>query len=150
MRFQCLCFNELRAMQVYQIMRLRSEVFVVEQRCIYQDMDDKDIHDEVQHLLLLDNDELLGYARLLPAKLSYATPSIGRVAVTMNARHKNLGAQLVQESITRIAKLWPSAVVTIGAQSHLSTWYKRFGFSEISEHYLEDGILHVDMQIAAN
>jgi len=119
---------------------------VVEQSCIYQDIDRKDIQSGVQHLMMLDKEQLLGYARLLPQGISYDTPSIGRIIVSPFARDKGLGRVLIQESMERTFALWPKLEITIGAQSHLSHMYQSLGFKEISEHYLEDGISHVDMQ----
>jgi ElaA protein len=146
MNYVCLPFTELTAAQLYEILHLRSEIFVVEQNCIYQDLDYKDKQKGVQHLMVLEQEKLLGYARLLPPGLSYDTPSIGRILVSTKARSRGLGRALVQESMDRTFALWPNKDITIGAQSHLSNLYQSFGFKEISEHYLEDGILHVDMQ----
>lgn len=145
MNFVCLPFINLSTIQLYEILHLRSEVFVVEQSCVYQDLDHKDTQVGVQHLLMLDNQQLLGYARLLPSGLSYDTPSIGRIIISPKARDKGFGRMLIQEAMARTFSLWPKVKITIGAQSHLSNMYQSFGFKEISEHYLEDGILHVDM-----
>ena len=148
MNFVCLPFTDLSTAQLYELLHLRSEVFVLEQNCIYQDLDHKDTQTGVQHLLLLDNKKLLGYARLLPPKISFDTPSIGRILISPKARDKGLGRLLIQESLNRTFALWPNSNITIGAQSHLSALYQSFGFTEISDDYLEDGILHVDMQIS--
>jgi ElaA protein len=147
MNFVCLPFTELSTAQLYELLQLRSEVFVVEQNCIYQDMDDKDIQTGVQHLLMLDQGELLGYARLLPPEISFVTPSIGRILISPKARDKGLGRILIQACLDHTSALWPNTNITIGAQSHLSDLYQSFGFKEISDSYLEDGILHVDMQV---
>jgi ElaA protein len=145
MNFVCLPFTDLSTPQLYEILHLRSEVFVVEQNCVYQDLDRKDTETGVQHLMLFDNTQLLGYARLLPSGISYDTSSIGRIIISPLARDKGLGRLLIQEAMDRTFALWPKVAITIGAQSHLSKMYQSFGFNEISEHYLEDGILHVDM-----
>jgi ElaA protein len=145
MTFVCLPFNDLSITQLYAILQLRSEVFVVEQACIYQDMDQKDIQAGVHHLMMFENDELVAYSRLLPAGLSYPTVSIGRIVVVAQARKTGLGRKIIQESINKSQDLWPKTQITIGAQSHLSALYQSFGFVEVSEHYLEDDILHVDM-----
>ena len=141
----CLPFTDLSTTQLYEILHLRSEVFVVEQNCVYQDLDRKDSQLDVQHLMMFDNKQLLGYARLLPSGLSYNTPSIGRIIISPMARDKGLGRLLIQEAMDRTFVLWPKVEITIGAQSHLSKMYQSLGFNEISEHYLEDGIMHVDM-----
>jgi ElaA protein len=147
MKFLCLPFDELSTAQLYELLKLRSEVFVVEQTCIYQDMDNKDIQSGVRHLLMLDDTKLVGYARLLPHKVSFETPSIGRILVAPAARDKGLGRTLIQAALEHTFALWPGENITIGAQKHLSDLYRSFGFVEISEQYLEDGILHVDMHI---
>nr|WP_136250546.1 GNAT family N-acetyltransferase [Ningiella ruwaisensis] len=147
-KYLCIPFNELTNSQLYQILALRSEVFVVEQACIYQDIDEKDRQAGVHHLLLLKKDKLIGYARLLPPKISYPDPSIGRIVIAPGARGEGLGKLLIKASINHTQKLWPALPITIGAQSHLSLLYQSFGFKEISPHYDEDGIMHVDMQLA--
>ena len=143
----CLPFTDLSTTQLYEILHLRSEVFVVEQSCVYQDLDHKDTQTGVYHLMMLDNHQLLGYARLLPSGISYETPSIGRIIISPTVRNKGLGLILIQEAMDRSFALWPKFEITIGAQSHLSNMYQSLGFKEISEHYLEDGILHVDMHV---
>ena len=145
MNFVCLPFTDLSTTQLYEILLLRSAVFVVEQNCAYQDLDRKDSQLGVQHLMMSNNKQLLGYARLLPSGISYDTPSIGRIIISPAVRDKGLGRLLIQEAMERTFALWPKAEITIGAQSHLSKMYQSFGFNEISEHYLEDGIMHVDM-----
>ncbi len=145
MNFVCLPFSDLSTIQLYEILHLRSEVFVVEQNCVYQDLDRKDTQAGVEHLMMWDEKILLGYARLLPAGISYDTPSIGRIIISPTSRDKGLGRVLIKEAMARTHSLWPNAAITIGAQSHLSAMYQSFGFSEVSETYLEDGIPHVDM-----
>lgn len=147
MNFVCLPFNKLSSTQLYELLHLRSEIFVVEQNCIYQDLDRKDIKNGVHHLMLYKNGDLIAYARLLPPFLSYDTPSIGRILVSSLARNKGFGQLLIKEALKRTFNLWPNNKITIGAQSHLSNYYQSHGFEEISEHYLEDGIEHVDMRI---
>lgn len=150
MQTSCLKFDELSTHQLYDLLRLRSEVFVVEQTCIYQDIDDKDTQDDVRHLLMVKDSEILGYARLLPAGLSYDTPSFGRVIVAKQARGTGFGKQLIASTIEHMQSLWPNQSITIGAQSHLVSLYQSFGFKELSAHYLEDGIPHVDMCLKAD
>jgi ElaA protein len=145
MKILCKTFEQLSAAQLYDILQLRSDVFVVEQACIYQDIDGKDTQDGVHHLMMIVDDVLIGYARLLPKGISYDDVSIGRVLIARQARGNNLGKTLIAHCLAQIATLWPSQSVTIGAQSHLSGLYQAFGFKEVSPHYLEDGIEHVDM-----
>ncbi len=132
-------------MELYKILQLRSEVFVVEQTCIYQDIDGKDILEDVYHLLMTQGQDLRGYARLLGKGISYENVSMGRVLIAESARGQGLGEKLIAHCIEQCLALWPKQAITIGAQSHLSSVYQKFGFVEVSEHYHEDGILHVDM-----
>jgi ElaA protein len=145
MNIQCKPFSELTALQVYQMLELRSEVFVVEQNCIYQDIDGKDNKPGVHHVLMTAHNRLLGYSRLLPPGLSYEAPSLGRIAIAATARRAGLGKQLLAQSVKHSQRLWPRLAITIGAQSYLVALYQQFGFEEVSAHYLEDGIEHVDM-----
>jgi ElaA protein len=145
MNILCKRFEELTSFELYEILQLRCEVFVVEQTCIYQDIDGKDTQPGVHHLLMQNDGKLIAYARLLPRGLSYQAPSIGRVIVAKQARGQNLGKKLIAHCLQHIEELWPNEAVTIGAQSHLAALYKSFGFEEVSQHYLEDGIKHVDM-----
>ncbi len=147
MKILCVPFADLNTAQLYRILQLRSEVFVLEQTCIYQDLDDKDSKTGAHHLMLLDGQDIVGYARLLPANVSYDTPSIGRILVAPSKRGTGLGKELIAKSVEFTQSLWPEAAITIGAQSHLSQLYQSFGFIEISEHYLEDDIMHVDMRL---
>ena len=145
MDFTCVPFSQLTNLDVYKILQLRSEVFVVEQTCIYQDIDNKDTHPQTQHIMLYNGDKLIAYARLLPKGLSYSTPSIGRILICQSVRGNNIGRKLIAQCIERTLTLWPNCQITIGAQTHLSHLYQTFGFTEVSAHYLEDGISHVDM-----
>lgn len=120
---------------------------MLEQTCIYQDLDDKDIKAGVHHLMMIDGIDIVAYARLLPASISYDTPSIGRILVAPSKRGTGLGKELIAKSVEVTQSLWPSTAITIGAQSHLSKLYRSFGFIEMSEHYLEDDIMHVDMRL---
>ncbi|MFT5276412.1 MAG: ElaA protein [Glaciecola sp.] len=147
MKILCVPFSDLSTAQLYRILQLRSEVFVLEQTCIYQDLDDKDIKAGVHHLMMIDGIDIVAYARLLPASISYDTPSIGRILVAPSKRGTGLGKELIAKSVEVTQSLWPSTAITIGAQSHLSKLYRSFGFIEMSEHYLEDDIMHVDMRL---
>ena len=129
MNFICLPFCELSAIQLYEILHLRSEVFVLEQTCVYQDIDYKDMKQDVHHLMMRDNDTLIGYARLLPADISYPTPSIGRILTCPSARNKGLGRRVIKAALDRTYSLCPKHSVTIGSQSHLSSLYHSFVFT---------------------
>lgn len=136
-------FNELTNIELYQILQLRSEVFVVEQNCVFQDIDNKD-QQSYHHLCYVDG-ALAGYTRLLPAGLSYKEISIGRVVSSPAFRGIGLGKELVQKSIEACEKVFEETTIRIGAQRHLSKFYNSLGFIESGEPYDEDGIVHLEM-----
>jgi ElaA protein len=145
--WQCLRYAELTRDDVYDLLRLRSEVFVVEQACPYLDPDGKDRDPHAHHLLGRAADgSLIAYARLLPPGLSYAEASVGRVVTSPSTRGQGLGHALVIEALKQIDRLWPHADVQIGAQAHLAAYYAKHGFVICSEVYDEDGIPHVHMR----
>ena len=140
-------FSQLSTQQLYQLLRLRVDVFVVEQTCPYPELDGKDTLAGVHHLLGYANEELVACARLLPPGASYDNTSIGRVATKQSARGNGLGQQLITEALMRCETLWPKTTIDIGAQQHLEHFYANHGFKTISEMYLEDDIPHVDMRL---
>lgn len=141
-------FSQLSTTQLYQLLKLRVDVFVVEQNCPYPELDGNDILHGVHHLLGYKNGELVACTRLLPAGTTYDSVSIGRVATKHNERGGGLGHQLMQQSIMHCQQLWPNEAIEIGAQEHLKPFYQQHGFVVTSEVYLEDGIPHVDMKRA--
>lgn len=143
--FRCKAFYELTVPQLYGIMALRQEVFVVEQNCPYLDADGKDMRG--WHLVGYDDDnKLIAYARLLPKGVSYENhASIGRVATAASARRKGIGQQLMKAAINQVEQLFPGDTVKISAQSYLREFYENFGFVVSGEEYLEDGIPHFPM-----
>ena len=145
-KFYSKTFNELTTAELYAILKLRVDVFVVEQNCPYPELDDKDTKQDVYHLLGYEQDQLVACARLLPAGISYPSVSIGRVATHEKARGNGLGHQLLEQAILQCQRLWPNSAIEIGAQEHLSAFYGRYGFVATSEMYLEDGIPHIDMK----
>lgn len=137
-------FNDLSASELYAIMQLRNEVFVVEQHCVYQDADNRDR--QAYHFMGWQNDKLVAYTRLLPQGVVYADyPSIGRVVTSPSARRNNVGKELMQQSIEHLKKLFGNVPVKIGAQLYLKKFYTDFGFEQTGEIYLEDGIEHIEM-----
>lgn len=137
-------FAELNADELYSILRLRNEVFVVEQNCVFQDADNKDQY--AYHFMGYDdNNKLAAYTRLLPAGASFAEASIGRVVTAPFARNSGIGKSLMVESIATIYKLYGKQPLRIGAQLYLKKFYESFGFQQSSEVYLEDGIEHIEM-----
>lgn len=139
-------FNQLTTNELYELIKLRIDIFVVEQTCYYPDLDEKDRHGESLHLCGYDGDKLVAYARILPNNLSFkGCSSIGRVALLEDYRGQGLADILVAKSIELCQTQWPELDIKIGAQSHLTNLYRRHGFEIDSDEYLEDGIPHINM-----
>ncbi len=137
-------FEELTSKELYKIIQLRNEVFVIEQDCIYQDCDDKDL--VCGHLWATINDEVAAYSRIVPKGISYENePSIGRVISNQKFRKFGLGKQLMKNSIQVIENRFSTSSIRISAQSYLKQFYSSFGFDQVSEEYLEDDIPHIEM-----
>jgi ElaA protein len=136
-------FDTLTPHELYAILRLRTEVFVVEQACIFQDIDNKD--QLSYHLMGLENNTLVAYTRLIPPHLSYEEPSIGRVVIAASARGGGVGKLLMKKSIAEIARLYGKTPIRLGAQLYLKKFYESFGFIQSSDIYDEDGIDHIEM-----
>ena len=134
--------DEMPATQLYAMLKMRIDVFVVEQNCAFGELDGKD--PDALHLRLMYGTELLACSRILPPDAS-GLPSIGRVVVSPAHRGKRLGDRLMEASIDACLECFPGLAIALSAQSHLSRFYRSFGFAAISEDYLEDGIPHVDM-----
>lgn len=147
--FSCLPFEALDPYRLYALLRLRVDVFVVEQTCAYPELDGRDHAAGVHHLLGERSGQLLAAARLLPPGLSFDTPAIGRVVISARARGQGLAHLLMQASIAQCERLWPAHDQSLGAQAHLQGFYATHGFVVCSEPYLEDGIPHVDMRRSA-
>ena len=134
--------------QLYAALRLRSQIFVVEQNCIFPDMDGLDR--DCEHLCGTGADgALLAYSRLLRPGLKYPEASIGRVVVAEPARGRQLGRRLMQVSLGACRERFPGAAIRVGAQQQLERFYASFGFITVTPPYLEDGIWHVDMRMTA-
>lgn len=145
--WQLLPFNKLTALQLHDLIRLRMDVFVVEQNCPYHELDGKDILKGVHHLMGSSNGEIVACARLLPTGVSYDNVSIGRIATRDTVRGNGLGHQLIAEALTQCEHLWPGKTIDISAQEHLEGLYQSHGFKRISGMYLDDGIPHIDMRL---
>ncbi|MEL6941294.1 MAG: GNAT family N-acetyltransferase [Bacteroidota bacterium] len=144
MNFTLKPFYELSLDELYECLRLRQEVFIVEQNCPYLDNDDKD--QKGLHLMGRVDGELVAYARLLPKGISYENyPSIGRILTSEKGRGKNYGKQLVATAISEIEQLWGEQAIKISAQQYLLKFYNELGFQEVGEGYLEDDIPHIAM-----
>ncbi|WP_430898185.1 MULTISPECIES: GNAT family N-acetyltransferase [unclassified Paraflavitalea] len=137
-------FDELTPLELYKIIQLRNEVFVVEQNCVFQDADDKD--QKCYHLMGWNEDRLAAYTRLVPVGVSYPNYiSIGRVITNPKDRRSGFGKELMRVSIDKCYELWGKAPIKIGAQLYLKNFYESFGFQQISDVYDEDGIDHIEM-----
>ncbi|WP_149195814.1 GNAT family N-acetyltransferase [Luteimonas suaedae] len=146
LRWQIRRFRELDLDALYGLLKLRAEVFVVEQNCAYLDPDGKDRHPDALHLLGLTEDgTLAAYLRILPPGLAFPQVSFGRVLIGAPFRGRGLGEPLLREALRAIDLQWPGADVQIGAQAHLQDYYGRHGFVPCSEPFLEDDIPHVRM-----
>ena len=136
-------FEALTPYELYAVLQLRNAVFVVEQACVFQDADDKD--QGSYHLMGFDGTALIAYTRLLPSGLGYEYASIGRVVTAPAVRRYGVGKKLMQQSIEAVYKLFGPGIIKIGAQLYLKQFYESFGFLQIGEPYLEDGIEHIYM-----
>lgn len=136
-------FEELTTIELYELLRLRSEVFVVEQNCVFQDMDDKD--QKCYHVMIYSEDQLVAYSRLVPAGLSYDEMAIGRVITSPKARGKGLGKMVIQLAIDYCQQLFGPGAIRIGAQTYALDFYSALGFVAQGNVYDEDGIEHVEM-----
>jgi ElaA protein len=136
-------FQALTPEELYQLLRLRSQVFVVEQQCVFLDLDNKD--QQCLHLMGWSNENMTAYARLLPPGLSYDEASIGRVVSSPDARRQGHGRKLMATAITECTRIFGDRDIRIGAQLYLKEFYASFGFRQVSDTYLEDDILHIEM-----
>ena len=136
-------FEELKCEEIYKILQIRNKIFIVEQKCAYQDCDGKD--KKSYHLYLEDKGEIISYLRILPRKVSYNEVSIGRVLVNKNYRGMGIARKMMIKAINFIEKNLGEKEIKIQAQCYLIDFYKSLGFKEISNEYLEDNIPHIDM-----
>ena len=137
-------FNELSLLQLYDLLSLRCEVFIVEQNCVYQDVDNKDA--DAIHFLVMDNGKIIAYARLFDAGNYFENASIGRVLVKEEHRIKKLGHDLMKEAISAVKSEFNTEKITISAQKYLEKFYQQHGFFTVGEEYLEDDIPHIRME----
>ena len=136
-------FDDLTVSELYKILNLRNEVFVVEQNCAYLDTDGKD--QLAHHVMVWDDEVLVAYARIFSPGIKYDTSSIGRVVVNLAHRELKLGHLLMEQSVKAVADLYKTGDITISAQAHLQRFYNKHGFVTVSEEYMEDDIPHVEM-----
>ncbi len=136
-------FRELTSIELYKILQLRSEVFVVEQNCVYQDVDDKD--QKALHVIGYKNNNIIAYTRVFKPGDYFLEASIGRVVVKQSERKYNYGHQIVKASIKAIKDNFKETTIKISAQTYLIKFYNSLGFEKIGKEYLEDNIPHIAM-----
>ena len=143
MNFEFKPFSELTNVELYDILRIRSEIFVVEQNCVYNDLDGLD--KQAVHQFMKKNNEIIAYSRLLPSGTRFPECSIGRVIVKKSERGTGFGIQMMEEAKSYILKEWKATRIKISAQRYLQKFYENLGFTVVSDMYLEDGIPHYGM-----
>jgi len=136
-------FQELTTLELYNILRLRSEVFVVEQDCVYQDIDNKD--QKALHIIGFKNEKISAYTRIFKPGDYFDLPSIGRVVVAQNEREHKYGYDIMQASIKAIKIHYNATEIKISAQCYLKKFYNNLQFKAVGDKYLEDGIPHIEM-----
>lgn len=145
LHWQDLHHSELSATDIYALLALRCEVFIVEQRCAYLDVDGEDMVGENRHILGWRDGKLIAYARLLKSENELEPVVIGRVIVDASARGEKLGHRLMEQTLNACQQRWPDKALYLGAQAHLQPFYAQFGFQPVTEVYDEDGIPHIGM-----
>ncbi len=141
-------FNELTLIELYKILRLRAEVFVVEQDCVYQDVDDKD--QKALHIIGYKDNKIIAYTRIFNAGDYFKNASIGRVVVSESERKYGYGHDLIKKSVEGIEERFGVDDIEISAQCYLKKFYEKHGFKQIGNEYLEDGIPHIAMMKSLN
>ena len=136
-------FNDLNIDELYSLLNLRSEVFVVEQNCVYQDIDEKD--KKALHVLGFKNNEIVAYARIFKPGDYFKYASIGRVVVRYKERGNGYAFDIMKASIKVIQDQFKETIIKVSAQKYLKKFYNNLGFDQVGEEYLEDGIPHIAM-----
>ncbi len=144
-RWQQADFDQLGGRELYLALELRQQVFILEQRCLYADLDGVDFH--CGHLLAWFGDSLAGYLRVIPPDVhASGCVAIGRVVVSPAARGAGMGRALMERGMSWCRQRYPGVPLVVSAQAHLQNFYESLGFAVTSDVYLEDGIPHVDMR----
>ncbi|MBR8537878.1 GNAT family N-acetyltransferase [Carboxylicivirga sediminis] len=145
MQYKFKPFKELSLIELYKILQLRAEIFVVEQNCVYNDLDSND--EQAYHLMAFNNNDMVGYARILPPGSRFKEASIGRLVVHKDFRFKGLARQLMTTAADWVFEQWEVKCIQISAQKYLKAFYGSLGYQIISDEYLEDGIPHLKMEL---
>lgn len=143
----CLPFSELSVYQLFDLLKLRQDVFILEQTCLFPDIEDTD--KVCHHLLGYQQDKLVAALRIVPPEVCYAEPSMGRVATARSVRKNGVGRELMLQGIRKLYELYPGLPVRIGAQYYLKSFYASFGFEAVGDVYDEDGIMHIEMLLSS-
>lgn len=143
MEWKYSAFDALSVLELHDLLQLRSEVFVVEQTCVFQDIDGADPH--AMHLLGYRCAQLIAYVRCFPAGIKFAEASIGRVLTRRTARGNGLGHVLIDKAVASVCAQWGPQPIRIGAQARLQKYYSGHGFMDVNQPYIEDGIDHLEM-----
>ncbi|MDF7680599.1 GNAT family N-acetyltransferase [Enterobacteriaceae bacterium ESL0689] len=143
--WQDLHHQALSVQQLYALLQLRCAVFIVEQSCLYQDIDGEDLRGENRHILAWRDQQLVACARILHSDKADQPLMIGRVIVAPTARGEKLGYALLEQALACCQQHWPQKNIALSAQAHLQPFYRRLGFQSVGECYLEDGIAHIRM-----
>jgi len=143
LKFKIKAFNELTVIELYQLLQLRSDVFIVEQNCVYPDIDGKDL--KALHVIGEFENKIVAYARIFRPNDYFENASIGRVVVAEKFRANKWGYDLMENAIAGIETHFGCQKITISAQLYLKKFYESLGFQQVSENYLEDGIEHIEM-----
>ena len=144
----CKHHSDLGKEQLYALLKLRSDVFVVEQKCAYPDLDGQDLEGDTYHLMGWEDDQLMAYLRLLDPESQGGDVVIGRVITAPAGRGKGLGHAMMEQALKQAQKHWPQVPIYLSAQAHLQGYYGKYGFVVAGEEYLEDDIPHIGMRRA--
>lgn len=142
----CKHHRDLGKEQLYTLLKLRSDVFVVEQKCAYPDLDGQDLDGDTHHLMGWEDDQLMAYLRLLDPESQGGDVVIGRVVTAPAGRGKGLGHAMMEQALKQAEKHWPQVPIYLSAQAHLQRYYGQYGFVAVGEEYLEDDIPHIGMR----
>lgn len=142
----CKHHTQLSTQELYAILRLRADVFVVEQQCVYLDVDGQDLIGDTCHLMAWRDEQLAAYLRLLAPIQQDGDVVVGRVVTAPSARGQGIGHEMMVHALDHAEKQWPGHSIFLSAQAHLQGYYRRYGFDPVGEVYVEDGIPHIGMR----